>query len=133
MTEAPQCAGALAGRMMTPDEQRIWDDAIAFARANKKPIARRLTDKALYLPETEPVSVFMAGSPGAGKTEASVALLKHFDTPVLRIDPDELRSENSDEYPDEIIEPEQMSHVRILGWVFWWSTIRRRNGLRLAK
>lgn len=44
-----------------------------------------------------------------------------------------VRSENSDEYPDEIIEPEQMSHVRILGWVFWWSTVRRRNGLRLAK
>jgi len=80
---------------MTPDEQRIWDDAIAFARANKKPIARRLTDKARYLPEAEPVSVFMAGSPGAGKTEASVALLRHFDTPVLRIDPDELRSEFS--------------------------------------
>lgn len=44
-----------------------------------------------------------------------------------------VRSENSEEYPDEIIEPEQMSHVRILGWVFWWSTVRRRNGLRLAK
>ena len=44
-----------------------------------------------------------------------------------------VRSENSEEYPDEIIEPEQLSHVRILGWVFWWSTIRRRNGLRLAK
>lgn len=44
-----------------------------------------------------------------------------------------VRSENSEEYPDEIIEPDQLSHVRILGWVFWWSTIRRRNGLRLAK
>ena len=44
-----------------------------------------------------------------------------------------VRSENDDEFPDEILTPDQLSHVRILGWVFWWSTIRRRNGLRLAK
>ena len=42
------------------------------------------------------MSVFMAGSPGAGKTEASIELLSQFDengSKVLRIDPDELRSE----------------------------------------
>lgn len=44
-----------------------------------------------------------------------------------------VRSENHEEYPDEIIPPEQLSHIRILGWVFWWSTIRRRNGLKLAR
>jgi len=38
--------------------------------------------------------VFMAGSPGAGKTESSIELLKKFSgTPILRIDPDELRRE----------------------------------------
>lgn len=79
---------------MTPAEQRICDEAISFARTNKKIIARRHTDKAQYPPEDEPVSVFMAGSPGAGKTEASVALLNLFaDTAILRIDPDDLRSE----------------------------------------
>jgi predicted ABC-type ATPase len=78
---------------MTPDEKHIWDD-ISFARSNKKAIARRRADRALYPPEEEPVSVFMAGSPGAGKTEASIALLNLFaDTAILRIDPDELRSE----------------------------------------
>lgn len=44
-----------------------------------------------------------------------------------------VRSENSDEYPDETITPEQLPHIRILGWVFWWSTIRRRNGARLGR
>lgn len=44
-----------------------------------------------------------------------------------------IRSENHEEYPDEIVQPEQLSHIRILGWVFWWSTIRRRNGLKLAR
>ncbi len=79
---------------MTPAEQRIHNEAIDFARANKKAIAKRLTDKAIHPPEDEPVSVFMAGSPGAGKTEASLELLNFFsDSPPLRIDPDELRAE----------------------------------------
>lgn len=79
-------------------EQRIWDDAMKFARSNKKLIARRLTATDVYPPEDEPVSVFMSGSPGAGKTEASVALVNLFtNSPILRIDPDELRNE-FDEY-----------------------------------
>lgn len=35
------------------------------------------------------------------------------------------RSENHDEYPDEVFTPEQMAEIRILGRVFWWSTVRR--------
>jgi UDP-N-acetylglucosamine kinase len=81
-------------RDMTDQDARIEEEALAFARANKKLIAKRRTDKSLYLPEADPVSVFMAGSPGAGKTEASVELLATVDGPaILRIDPDELRSE----------------------------------------
>ena len=77
------------------EEQAISDEAIKFAKKNKKTIARRRTDPEIYLPEDNPVSVFMAGSPGAGKTEASIALIDDFSNgfEVLRIDPDELRSE----------------------------------------
>ncbi|WP_087111337.1 zeta toxin family protein [Halomonas citrativorans] len=78
-------------------EDQIRDNAITFARRNKKSIAKRLTSKSIYFPEKEPVSVFMAGSPGAGKTESSLALLETFKLQhgqdVLRIDPDELRCE----------------------------------------
>jgi predicted ABC-type ATPase len=82
---------------MTSAEQLMRDEAICFARSNKKAIAKRRTDTALYPPEQDPVSVFMAGSPGAGKTEASIALINLFaDTAILRIDPDELRSEFAD-------------------------------------
>lgn len=42
-----------------------------------------------------------------------------------------LRSENQEEYPDEIISPEMLDSVSIIGWVFWWSTVRRRRGLAL--
>lgn len=81
---------------MTPtdEEARINDEALEFARANKKAIAKRWTSTDRYPREENPVSVFMAGSPGAGKTEASLELLKKFgDSPVIRIDPDELRKE----------------------------------------
>ena len=60
---------------MTEQEKRLEAEALAFAKANKKAIAKRLTDPAIFLPEDEPVSVFMAGSPGAGKTETSIELL----------------------------------------------------------
>ncbi|RUM93690.1 MAG: Zeta toxin [Thiothrix sp.] len=81
---------------LTESEKKIWETALAFARKNKKGIARKLTDKSRFLPEEEPVSVFMAGSPGAGKTEASKELLALFEesrSEILRIDPDELRRE----------------------------------------
>ena len=79
---------------MNPVEEYIRDEATQFAKSHKKAIAKRITDKTVYLPEPEPVSVFMAGSPGAGKTEASTALLNLFsNTRVVRIDPDDLRHE----------------------------------------
>lgn len=78
---------------LSEEEIRIQQEALAFAKKNRKAIARRLTDKGKFLPEEHPVSVFMAGSPGAGKTEASIELIERLGSPVIRIDPDELRSE----------------------------------------
>lgn len=79
---------------MTDDKIRA--QAIEFARQNKKRIARNLTDKAKYKPDVTPTSVFMAGSPGAGKTEYSKNLLamlgKSDNGHVIRIDGDEIRS-----------------------------------------
>lgn len=80
--------------MINAEEERIEQAAVEFARANKKVIARRRTDRATFQADAEPVSVFMAGSPGAGKTEASIALLNDIDgPPIIRIDPDDLRCE----------------------------------------
>lgn len=84
---------------LTPQQEQVRDRAIAFARKNKKAIARQEADRDLFPPEEEPVSVFMAGSPGAGKTEASLELLENFSAEgmcILRIDPDELRSKFED-------------------------------------
>lgn len=83
---------------MTEAETAISENAIRFAKANGKAIARRVADPLVFFGEDNPVSVFMAGSPGAGKTEASIELLATVDGPdrILRIDPDELRTEFSD-------------------------------------
>ena len=78
---------------MTVSDERVKQEALAFAKKHRRDIARRLTNPSIYAPEENPVSVFMAGSPGAGKTEASTELIAKLGTPVIRIDPDELRIE----------------------------------------
>lgn len=86
----PLCPHLVAA--VTEQEALFEQEAIKFAKANRNAIARRIADIAIFPGEEHPVSVFMSGSPGAGKTEASLELIKALGT-VLRIDPDELRSE----------------------------------------
>ena len=78
---------------MNSDDQRIADEALAFAKANGREIAKRLTDPSIFPSDDFPVSIFMAGSPGAGKTEASLEFLARFESSSVRIDPDLLRVE----------------------------------------
>jgi len=77
------------------ESEKIKLAAEEFARANKKRIAKELTDKTKYAPDELPFSVFMAGSPGAGKTEYSKNLIesleKNQNHKVIRIDGDDLR------------------------------------------
>lgn len=79
---------------MTDEEIRAA--AIKFAKQNKNRIARELTDPTKYVPDTIPISVFMAGSPGAGKTEFSKNLINILEAGkerrVVRIDGDEIRT-----------------------------------------
>ena len=61
---------------MDKEEIKIESEAILFARTHKKSIIKKATDVSIFLPDTNPVSVFMAGSPGAGKTELSKHLIE---------------------------------------------------------
>ena len=78
---------------MTDEEIRAR--AIEFAKRNKLRIAKELTDPSKYELDAVPVSVFMAGSPGAGKTEFSKNLIKILERVnecrVVRVDGDEVR------------------------------------------
>lgn len=76
-------------------QKEIKNAAILFAKKNKLKIGETLTDTKLYPPRGMPVSIFMAGSPGAGKTEFSKRLLELFGKTrlkAIRIDGDELRN-----------------------------------------
>lgn len=76
--------------IVTDDDnsQEMRDCADEYVRRNRKAIVDAVTSK--VTPEKNPVSIFMAGSPGAGKTETSIQLLSRAEN-VLRIDADELR------------------------------------------
>lgn len=77
------------------ENDEIISQAIKFAKSEKEKIARELTDIDKYKPDKNPVSVFMAGSPGAGKTEFSKRLIQIFEKDrerqVVRIDADDIR------------------------------------------
>ncbi|HEY5442422.1 MAG TPA: zeta toxin family protein [Candidatus Saccharimonadales bacterium] len=65
-------------------------DIDAWARINKKRIARefvRLTD---FQKSPAPSGIFTAGLPGAGKTEFTVELIKNLQIKPVRIDMDEI-------------------------------------------
>lgn len=77
------------------NEQEIKETAIQqykiWAKENRERIAKQITDISKLEIDDNPVSVFMAGSPGAGKTESSIQLIKNFNKPILRIDTDVYR------------------------------------------
>jgi UDP-N-acetylglucosamine kinase len=84
---------------MNNEELLIKEKAQEFANRNKKEIAKEYTSVEKFTPESNPVSVFMAGSPGAGKTEVSKRLLDETvkdNKRILRIDTDDLREKFED-------------------------------------
>jgi UDP-N-acetylglucosamine kinase len=83
---------------MMPDENEIRERAEIYARENRTEIAKELASTRLYPPEIAPISIFMAGSPGAGKTEFSRNLIKMFPgrADPIRIDADDLRNRFAD-------------------------------------
>jgi len=65
-------------------------DYLEWARKNKKTLAREFVRKIDSITHEEPVGIFAAGLPGAGKTEFTQELLKNLVDPPLRIDMDEI-------------------------------------------
>lgn len=62
-----------------------------WARANKVRLKAQFCGPILYPKQKSPVTIFMAGTPGAGKTEFSKKLLDAFGDHIVRIDADEIR------------------------------------------
>src|SRR3989338_11007487 len=76
---------------MGEDEAKLEEEAFRFIKANRQELIRKFANPSLYKPVENPISLFMAGSPGAGKTEVSKSLVKRFKDAPIRIDADEIR------------------------------------------
>ncbi len=68
------------------------DDAVLWVKKNKNLILERFADPKKFPKEKHPLTIFMAGSPGAGKTETAKAVIKRLPLPVVHIDADAIRA-----------------------------------------
>lgn len=74
---------------LTQEEQKVADAAREWVKTHRKEIIGRFVEN--IEPVDFPASVFMAGSPGAGKTEFSKRLIEKFGKNVVRVDADDIR------------------------------------------
>jgi len=72
-------------------DENISQSAIKFVKSHKKEIKEHFAGDSVCLPDEKPISIFMAGSPGAGKTEFSKRFLADAKITAVRIDADEIR------------------------------------------
>lgn len=79
-------------------DELIKKEAISFikSKANVRILIEKFANPACYISSDHPFTVFMAGSPGAGKTEYSKAFIEEMKTQdpimtIVRIDADEIR------------------------------------------
>ncbi|MBU3978435.1 zeta toxin family protein [Patescibacteria group bacterium] len=78
---------------MSDDTANIEEQAKEWVRQNKRVIIDKFANLNVYPGVSNPFTIFMAGSPGAGKTEFSKSFIKDYDpgTKIVRIDADEIR------------------------------------------
>jgi predicted ABC-type ATPase len=78
---------------MGESDEKSIEEANKYIKERKKELIARFADPKIYCPVDHPVSLFMAGSPGAGKTEVSKRLAEQFaDNAPVRIDADDIRT-----------------------------------------
>ena len=74
---------------------KLKKEAKIFIKKNKNLLIEKFANLNNFKPQSKPVSIFMAGSPCAGKTETSKLFLnileKKFERKFIRIDIDEIR------------------------------------------
>lgn len=76
---------------MNEEEALIEANAFNYIKANSGLLIRKFAPINSCHDVAKPVSLFMAGSPGAGKTEVSRSFAKQFRDMPIRIDADDIR------------------------------------------
>lgn len=77
--------------MLTPEEEKLKSSAKQWVKTNRRKLIAQFCDLKAYPRATHPITIFMAGTPGAGKTEFSISLLEKFESAFVRIDADDIR------------------------------------------
>jgi predicted ABC-type ATPase len=74
------------------EEIQISEEAKIFVKKEKHALIKKFADLEKYPSAEKPFSLFMAGSPGAGKTEFSKRIIEIMSPiPIVRIDADEIK------------------------------------------
>lgn len=82
---------------MNKEEQKVAEEAKRFAKSKefRHHLIEKFADPGVYTANEIPVTILMAGSPGAGKTEFSKNFIEIFEPlfkiKIVRIDADEIR------------------------------------------
>lgn len=77
---------------MNDEELKLSEGAFRWIKINRKEVIQKFADTTEYAADALPTTLFMAGSPGAGKTEISKRLVPRFKQKPIRIDADEIRT-----------------------------------------
>lgn len=77
---------------MHENDLQASEDAKIFIKKEKRSLIEKFANIEKFPPTEKPFSFFMAGSPGAGKTEFSKRLIETMSPiPIIRIDADEIK------------------------------------------
>lgn len=76
--------------------RQLGEAARTYIKKNKRALYDKFCDTQVFTPSERPLTIFMAGSPGAGKTEASKTFIQilekiYKNEKIVRIDADEIR------------------------------------------
>lgn len=77
---------------MSEEDYKISENALQWIKDNERFLIKTFANPDGYETDTTLISLFMAGSPGAGKTEVSKRLIQRFQKKPVRIDADEIRA-----------------------------------------
>lgn len=77
---------------MSEEDYKISENAFQWIKDNERFLIKMFANPDGYETDTTLISLFMAGSPGAGKTEVSKRLIQRFQKKPVRIDADEIRA-----------------------------------------
>ena len=77
---------------MNDEELKLSEEAFLWIKLNYRKLIEKFANATEYPADALPTTLFMAGSPGAGKTEISKRFVPRFKQKPIRIDADEIRA-----------------------------------------